>query len=182
MVVGPVNDPGIAIDLVNTWDPYSADPERLPDTEALERFLAEHSLDGRVSGQALERCRALRTRLLEILTAPSAPELVARLNGFIAEVATGAAIVRRPDGCWTLALEQKSSRGVDEQLAGLAAAELADLIAEVGPERIRHCQAAPCVEVFLDTSRNGRRRYCSRRCANRLNATRHRRRRAAEAL
>lgn len=167
----------LVIDLVNTWDPYLADPERLPDTEALDRFLAEHGLDEGASGRALERCRTLRKRLLDILTAPGSSELVSRLNSFIADVGGRAAVARRADGRWVLAFEQQSPRRLDEQLAGLAAGELVELVVELGPERLRGCQAAPCAEVFVDTSRNGRRRYCSSRCANRVNAARHRRRR-----
>jgi hypothetical protein len=45
--------------------------------------------------------------------------------------------------------------------------------------RIRQCEAAPCIEVFVDRSRNGRRVYCSRRCADRVNASRHRQRGSA---
>jgi predicted RNA-binding Zn ribbon-like protein len=59
------------------------------------------------------------------------------------------------------------------------ATELTDLVTDVGPERIRECEAAPCIEVFVDSSRNGRRVYCSRRCANRVNASRHRQRGSA---
>lgn len=34
-------------------------------------------------------------------------------------------------------------------------------------DRIGVCTAAPCDRVFVDTSRNGNRRFCSSRCANR---------------
>ncbi len=42
--------------------------------------------------------------------------------------------------------------------------------------RVRRCAADPsCPRVFLDTSRNGRRRWCDMRtCGNRAKATRHR--------
>jgi predicted RNA-binding Zn ribbon-like protein len=166
----------LAIDLANTLDPYLAEPERLPDAEALRRFLGEHGIDAPVNRRDLQRCKALRGRLLHVLTAPNAADLVARLNAIIAEVITGAEVVARPDRGWALALTPRPRRRLDERLAAIAVGELVDLVSTVGPERIRACNAAPCREIFVDTSRNARRLYCSRRCANRLNATRHRHR------
>jgi predicted RNA-binding Zn ribbon-like protein len=86
-------------------------------------------------------------------------------------------VVEQAERGWTLALTPRLRRRLDERLATIAVNELVGLVSTVGPERIRTCNAAPCREIFVDTSRNGRRRYCSRRCANRLNATRHRERR-----
>lgn len=166
----------LAIDLVNTLDPYLAQPERLPDAEALRRFLGEHGIDARSNRHDLQRCRALRRRLLQVLTAPTAADLIARLNALITEVNTGAELVARADAGWALALTPRPRFRLDEHLAAAAVGELVDLVSTVGPERIRACNAAPCREIFVDTSRNGRRRYCSRRCANRLNATKHRHR------
>lgn len=166
----------LAINLANTLDPYLDEPELLPDAEALRRFLDEHGIAAPSSRNALQRCRALRGRLLHVLTAPRAGELVARLNAMIAEVIGGAEVVARRDGGWTVALTPRPRSRLDEQLAAIAVGELVDLVSTLGPERIRACNAAPCREIFLDTSRNGRRLYCSRRCANRLNATRHRHR------
>jgi predicted RNA-binding Zn ribbon-like protein len=168
----------LAVDLANTLDPYLAEPERVPDAEALRRFLDEYGIDAPVGRNDLQRFRALRGRLLAVLTAATASDLVARLNAIIAEVVNGAEVVARADGGWALALTPRPTRRLDERLLVVVVAELVELVSIVGPERIRACSAAPCREVFVDTSRNGRRRYCSRRCANRLNATRHRHRHA----
>lgn len=172
----------LALDLANTWDPYLAEPERLPDVAALRAFLAEYGIDGPVGKQELDRLRVLRGRLLSVFTAASSDDLVARLNRLIAEVATGAAVVRRADGRWALTITHRAQRRVAERLAAIAVTELTDLISSVGPDRIHACLADPCREVFVDTSRNGRRVYCSRRCANRVNTARHRRRTAEPVL
>jgi predicted RNA-binding Zn ribbon-like protein len=175
----PFRETGIvAIDLVNTLDPYLAEPERLPDAEALRRFLGEYGIDTTIDRHDLQRCRVLRGRLLQVLTAPTAADLVARLNAIIAEVSTGAEVVASADGGWAIALTPRPRLRLDERLTATTVGELVDLVSTVGPERIRACSAAPCREIFVDTSRNGRRLYCSRRCANRLNATRHRHRHA----
>ena len=171
--------PSLAIDLANTWDPYLDDPELLPDRLSLQRFLSTHGIDETPRTDSLGRCRALRERLRNILGAPTPTEVVDRLNLLLSDVADGAAIVRLGDGGWSLVPHQPPRASLDRRLAARVASELTDLVTTVGPERIRECVAAPCIEVFVDRSRNGRRVYCSRRCANRLNATRHRRRSSA---
>jgi predicted RNA-binding Zn ribbon-like protein len=47
-----------------------------------------------------------------------------------------------------------------------------------GMSRLGRCAAAPCRNVVVDVTRNGRQRYCSVRCANRDAVRRHRARRA----
>jgi predicted RNA-binding Zn ribbon-like protein len=60
--------------------------------------------------------------------------------------------------------------------AVLAAHDLLDLLADRA-DRIRQCEHSRCVLWFLDTSRNGTRRWCSMaRCGNRAKAERHYRR------
>jgi predicted RNA-binding Zn ribbon-like protein len=44
------------------------------------------------------------------------------------------------------------------------------------PHRIGRCDRPGCGTVFVDTSRNGRRRFCSTRCANQTHVADHRRR------
>lgn len=43
-----------------------------------------------------------------------------------------------------------------------------------GMHRLRRCAVTECVTIFADTSRTGRQRYCSQRCANRDAVRRHR--------
>jgi len=167
----------LALDLANTWDPYLDDPELLPDLVSLQRFLKTHGIGEPAGKDSLRRCRAVRERLRDILGAPTPGDLVARLNVLLGEVAEGTAIVRRRNGRWALVPGQPVRASLERRLAALAASELTDLVTAVGPERIHQCQAAPCIEIFVDRSRSGRRVYCSRRCANRVNASRHRRRR-----
>ncbi|WP_243224595.1 CGNR zinc finger domain-containing protein [Microbacterium sp. CIAB417] len=43
-----------------------------------------------------------------------------------------------------------------------------------GMHRLGRCEAAPCTNVVVDVTRNGRQRFCSVRCANRAAVRRHR--------
>lgn len=56
----------------------------------------------------------------------------------------------------------------------------ARLLTTEEPKRLRRCASADCSEWFLDTSKAGRRKWCSMgRCGNRAKAARHRRKLAA---
>jgi predicted RNA-binding Zn ribbon-like protein len=53
------------------------------------------------------------------------------------------------------------------------------LVCDLGPTRLGVCQASPCTNVFVDTSPNHSRRYCSDRCSSRANVAAYRARQKA---
>jgi predicted RNA-binding Zn ribbon-like protein len=65
---------------------------------------------------------------------------------------------------------------VAESLMGLST-----LVCELGAGRLGVCDAAPCTHVFVDTSPNRSRRYCSDRCSSRANVAAYRARQRAAA-
>jgi predicted RNA-binding Zn ribbon-like protein len=67
--------------------------------------------------------------------------------------------------------------GLVPRVKALTAAGLAHVIDDGAGSRLRACSRAGCSTVFIDTSRNGRRHFCSVRCANQVNVANHRRRR-----
>jgi predicted RNA-binding Zn ribbon-like protein len=66
--------------------------------------------------------------------------------------------------------------GLAARVRALTAAGLAHVIDEGGGPRLRTCTRSGCGTAFIDTSRNGRRHFCSVRCANQVNVARHRQR------
>jgi predicted RNA-binding Zn ribbon-like protein len=167
----------VSVDLANTWDPYLADPERLPDEEALRAFLREQGIARRPARGDLAACRLLRDALWQVFDANSPEVLVERLDALARGLTVTPRLEREADG-WRLTIEARPTAPLAELLAARAVAGLAHAVAEQGPERIRLCGAAPCREVFIDTSRNATRRYCCRRCANRVSAAHFRERHA----
>ena len=81
---------------------------------------------------------------------------------------------------WHLHVAHKGSSAT-----ALVAAEclmgLAMLVVDYGPMRLGVCSADRCIRVFIDTSPNSSRRYCSERCSSRANVAAYRARRKAEA-
>jgi hypothetical protein len=63
---------------------------------------------------------------------------------------------------------------VAELLVGESLMGLANLVCDLGPERFGVCEAERCDRVFVDTSPNRSRRYCSERCSSRANVAAYR--------
>lgn len=72
------------------------------------------------------------------------------------------------------------SASVSELLIGEALLGLATLVCDLGPNRLGVCSASPCTNVYVDTSPNQSRRYCSDRCSSRANVAAYRARQKAE--
>lgn len=68
---------------------------------------------------------------------------------------------------------------VADLLVGESLLGLATLVCDLGPDRLGVCSAQPCTNVFVDTSPNRSRRYCSERCSSRANVAAFRARQKA---
>ncbi|MGA8245496.1 MAG: CGNR zinc finger domain-containing protein [Nocardioides sp.] len=68
---------------------------------------------------------------------------------------------------------------VSDLLIGESLLGLANLVCDLGPTRLGVCAAAPCTNVYVDTSPNQSRRYCSDRCSSRANVAAYRARQKA---
>jgi len=73
------------------------------------------------------------------------------------------------------------TQSVAELLVGEALLGLANLVCDLGPHRLGICAASPCTNVYVDTSPNQSRRYCSDRCSSRANVAAYRARQKAVA-
>jgi hypothetical protein len=70
---------------------------------------------------------------------------------------------------------------VSQLLIGEGLLGLATLVCDLGPTRMGVCAAANCSCVYVDTSPNQSRRYCSDRCSSRANVAAYRARQKAAA-
>jgi len=73
------------------------------------------------------------------------------------------------------------SQSVAELLVGESLLGLANLVCDLGPTRLGVCAASRCTNVYVDTSPNQSRRYCSDRCSSRANVAAYRARQKAVA-
>lgn len=127
---------------------------------------------GTVSPAQAATLRRWTQRLDEVFRAPG----VELLNALLAET-TSRPYISTHDGRAPHLHYAAENAPIDERVKAYTAAGLAELFC-AAPDRIGRCARPECLLVFVDTSRNGRRRFCSDRCANRVNVARHRARTA----
>lgn len=169
----------LAVQLVNTTDPNRPERERLGDLESLREFLRNRPhLRPRVTRLDLDGMRALRDELREVFESVAhddGADAIDRLNALLVQHPVHPQISGHDGQPWHLHLTESGS--VTDQYAAQAAMGLAILATTLGVDRLGICQSPPCREVFLDTSTNRSRRYCSERCASRANVAAYRARR-----
>ncbi|GAB2740104.1 CGNR zinc finger domain-containing protein [Amycolatopsis magusensis] len=86
--------------------------------------------------------------------------------------------ISRHDGLAAHLHYASEESGAVRRLQAYTAGGLAHLLCEE-PERLGTCDRPGCGTVYVDTSRNGRRRYCTTKCATRVYVAEHRDRRRA---
>jgi len=172
----------LAVGLANTWDVYireamGRDPELLRDASALRRllrFYRQERLARRVRAGDLGPVRALRDQLRAAFEAPSEVDAVELLNAILRRSGSVTQLVRAGNG-WVYRHHAADASLVD-MLATMTSIALLEVIRTQGWGRFGLCAADPCCCVFIDSSRNRSRRYCSNLCADRVSQAAYRRR------
>lgn len=162
-----------AADLVNA-DVDSA--EDLRAHLAYRPWLAE-----RVRERDLPVVRRLTRELREIFgrsVAGDEAAVVKRLNELLAEHPVSPFISGHDAQSWHLHVAEKASSVADTLLAETLMG-LAVVLCDLGADRFGVCEEPHCDNVFLDTSPNRSRRYCSDRCSSRANVAAYRARQRA---
>jgi predicted RNA-binding Zn ribbon-like protein len=126
--------------------------------------------------EALERGRALRMAIYRVFTAVSAglsPERAA-LDALNAEVAAAMQNARIEPSGEGYAWGWRNFGSELDSVLWPVAKSAADLLASHKLERVSACQGETCGWLFLDTSKNHSRRWCSMSdCGNTAKARRH---------
>ena len=105
--------------------------------------------------------------------------VVERLNMLLAEHPVTPYIAGHDSQSWHLHVSDRAASVADVLIAE-ALMGLAVVVCDFGATRPGVCQASGCDQVFVDTSPNCSRRYCSERCSSRANVAAYRARRKAE--
>lgn len=176
-------DATLAEDLVNTYDGTLPEPEHLREPADLDRFLSEHGLLSEgysVKQEDLETVRALRTPLRTVFETRDKLVAVRALNGLLEGVPVAPTAEASSGDSWYLGLRVPGGVPLVKRVATEASLGLVETLERRGLDRLRSCAADPCRDVFVDTSRNGSRRYCGSGCANRHNVAAFRNRRRSD--
>lgn len=169
-----------AVALVNSVDTVHPDRDELGSIDRLRGFLAAYPIwQARVEPRDLAPLRQARARLRRVFEASVADQretAVTELNSLLREYPVQPQISGHDDQGWHLHLAEGAPTVAVSYAAG-AIMGLAVFCTEHGVDRLGVCQAVPCRRVYLDTSTNRSRRYCSDRCATRANVAAYRQRR-----
>ena len=154
----------------------------LADEAALHEHLADRSWLHRsvVAGDvaSLQAFQADLRPVFEASDVDDVPLVVSQLNDLLAaHPVTPMISDHDPDNLHMHVANRAAS--VAELLVGEALMGLANLVCDLGATRLGICSEARCDHVYVDTSPNQSRRYCSDRCSSRANVAAFRARQKA---
>jgi predicted RNA-binding Zn ribbon-like protein len=137
--------------------------------------------DGPVTGPVAGELAGWATRLRAVVELVDAGDLDAACTGLndVLRDADAVPTLSRHDGeGWHLHFHRPDAGTAVGWVAGMATG-LAIVLGGPAVERLGLCHAPHCDRAYLDTSRNGTRRFCSTACQNRVKAAAFRARREA---
>ncbi|MEU9853441.1 CGNR zinc finger domain-containing protein [Streptomyces sp. NPDC047974] len=166
----PLTGEPLSLDLLNTrWMSEGEPRDLLADTEGLAVWLAANGLDGRFAADedTLRHTRTAREALKALVDRPGDPDATARVDAVLEHGRIRVELTADGPG------ERAEFADPAWGPGWTAARDHLDLLRTV-PDRIRVCAHEACILHFLDTSRNGTRRWHSMAtCGNRAKASRH---------
>lgn len=178
----------LAVDLANLSS-ASGDPvaDLTADSDALliacATFVAEHDdwfteqVPRQLSHPEAVEIAELSLCLRDVAAASTDGESVERLNALLRHCRP---VPRATNHNGTPHLHYSADdASLVEQLGTTVSMAMANLICRYGRTRLGICAAADCGDLYVDTSRNRSRRYCSETCASRTTVSAYRARRKA---
>ena len=157
----------------------NADPA---DLDALVAFLDERRwLHDQVVERDVTALRRFVKELRPVFEASSSGDevlVVDQLNTLLAKHPVTPYIAGHEPGKWHMHVTDRQS-SVAELLIAESLMGLSTLVCDLGATRLGVCTAHSCTNVFVDTSPNQSRRYCSDRCSSRANVAAYRARQKA---
>ena len=156
----------------------------LPDEAALHEHLTDRSwLHRSVAAADVTSLQAFRAELRPVFEASDVDDarlVVSSLNHLLAtHPVTPMISDHDPDHLHMHVANRAAS--VAELMIGESLMGLANLVCDLGATRLGICSEPRCDHVFVDTSPNQSRRYCSDRCSSRANVAAFRARQRAAA-
>ena len=156
----------------------------LPDEEALHEHLADRSwLHRSVAPADIVSLTAFQAELRPVFEASDVddvPLVVGALNHLLASHPVTPMISDHDPANLHMHVTNRAS-SVAELLIAESLMGLANLVCDLGATRLGICSEPRCDNVFVDTSPNQSRRYCSDRCSSRANVAAFRARQKAAA-
>jgi predicted RNA-binding Zn ribbon-like protein len=157
----------VAVDLANSLDVVSGE-DYLTDAGAVSAWLEQRGIhdSGPPSEADVNALRRLRERVRLVMEG-SDQDAERALDQLVDSAAVRPRLNLGPEA-WRLSYVTGKA-GIVNRVAAIAVAGLAAALAESGRDRFGICSKDGCRDVYVDTSKNRSRRYCSDSCSNRAN-------------
>lgn len=140
----------------------------------LERVLTEHEMTTRTLNAAQARALAAWVEgVRPVFGEADGRRQIERVNRLLADATTSVRVSMHDEHSPHLHYITDTGDPV-ARISAAVAGGLAVALCGAGGPRLGQCRRGGCATVYVDTSRNGRRRYCSLACANRVNVAAHR--------
>jgi predicted RNA-binding Zn ribbon-like protein len=165
----------VAVDLVNLLTPGEDRGRRYQPPEGDERTAAVNAVlragGGRWANweEAAELCfvAADLRGVFEAVSAGAVDDAARQVNALLGRTGARPELERHDGQSWHLHFHAAGNSLPDGWAAGCATG-LAVVLGSDLYDRLGACTAPRCDRVYVDTSRNGTRRYCSTSCQNRV--------------
>ncbi|MGL5849661.1 MAG: CGNR zinc finger domain-containing protein [Phycicoccus sp.] len=157
--------------------PDEPDEVRAQAEEALRDAGAHRSVVHRRDVDGLRRLAGQLRDVFDALDADDQDSAADTLNALLAESDARPRLHRHPPEPWHLHFHPPGA-GVVDGWTAVCATALATVLGTDRLARLGTCAAENCDQVYVDTSRNGTRRFCGLVCQNRAKAAAHRSRTA----
>jgi predicted RNA-binding Zn ribbon-like protein len=175
---------GLAVEVVNALTPGESGGRPYPAPTAAElpghlaRLLPEEGpLTAADTAGLVEIAGSLRA-VFELVDVGDVDDAAVLVNTLVHHWQARPALSRHDGEPWHLHFHGPEASPAEGTGAGCATA-LAFVLGSEYADRVGVCSADGCDRVYVDTSRNGTKRYCSTACQNRVKAAAFRARRAA---
>ncbi|MFJ2766378.1 CGNR zinc finger domain-containing protein [Streptomyces sp. NPDC087300] len=165
-------------DAVNLAADLANRPPRSPDELADRCRTAGLVLEHPTTEADLARALTALDAWEKVVDAAEEAERAEQVNAMLAAAAAYPRLTDHAGSGWHLHYRD-DRQPLGALLFSLIAVGTALHLAGRGMHRLRRCDVTECTTIFADTSRTGRQRYCSQRCANRDAVRRHRANREA---
>ena len=131
-----------------------------------------------VTAEDLEQVYVLRQEVREVLELTAPAEMVDAATALARRADAGPTLCRDDANRWQWCVAVSSDVSVADRMAAVIGVGLLGTLQTLSHDRFRPCGSPDCDGAFVDTSKAGRRRYCTPEvCGNRLNVASHRARR-----
>ena len=154
--------------------------DELAGIDQLSELLVKYAYSGRIDGDDRELRDVQRTRdLLRTVWTLDRDRAVDEVNRMLADAKALPFLTRHDGSDWHMHATAPDAP-LAERIRVEASLALTDVIRMNEMGRLRVCEADDCTGLLVDLSRNGSKRFCSVRCANRMNMIAFRERQAGE--